>query len=148
MLIGSAVANTTAAASGDGRLTGVTVRSINDAGELTSGIEQLACDLLAVSGGWCPVVHLHSQRQGKLRWDEDLAAFVPNSVVPNQQVAGSGRGSFDLDDCVAEGISAGAAAVIAAGFESDAEPSVADAAARRRPHPPALAGPRAGRRPG
>lgn len=123
VLIGSAVADT-AAESGDGRLLGVTVRSINDAGELTSGIEQLACDLLAVSGGWSPVVHLHSQRQGKLRWDEDLAAFVPNSVVPNQQVAGSGRGSFDLDDCVAEGISAGAAAVLAAGFESAVAPSV------------------------
>ena len=55
MLIGSAVANTTAGAgttAGDGRLTSVTVRSINDDGELTSGIEQLACDLLAVSGGW------------------------------------------------------------------------------------------------
>ncbi|WP_018775574.1 2Fe-2S iron-sulfur cluster-binding protein [Arthrobacter sp. 131MFCol6.1] len=123
VLIGSAVANTTADASGDGRLAGVTVRSINDAGELTSGIEQLACDLLAVSGGWSPVVHLHSQRQGRLRWDEDLAAFVPNSVVPNQQVAGSGRGTFALDDCVAEGVSAGAAAVLAAGFDSDVEPS-------------------------
>lgn len=123
VLIGSAVANTTADAAGDGRLAGVTVRSINDAGELTSGIEQLACDLLAVSGGWSPVVHLHSQRQGRLRWDEDLAAFVPNSVVPNQQVAGSGRGTFALDDCVAEGVSAGAAAVLAAGFDSDVEPS-------------------------
>ncbi|MEY9774704.1 2Fe-2S iron-sulfur cluster-binding protein [Arthrobacter sp. MW3 TE3886] len=123
VLIGSAVANTTADASGDGRLAGVTVRSINDAGELTSGIEQLACDLLAVSGGWSPVVHLHSQRQGRLRWDDDLAAFVPNSVVPNQQVAGSGRGTFALDDCVAEGVSAGAAAVLAAGFDSDVEPS-------------------------
>ncbi|RNL51369.1 sarcosine oxidase subunit alpha family protein [Arthrobacter oryzae] len=119
VLIGSAVANT----SGEEQLSGVTVRSINDAGELTSGVEQLSCDLLAVSGGWSPVVHLHSQRQGKLRWDEDLAAFVPNSVVPNQQVAGSGRGSYELEDCLAEGISAGAAAAIAVGFESDVEPS-------------------------
>ena len=118
VLIGSAVANTAAAVSGDGRLFGVTVRSINDAGELTSGVERLACDLLAVSGGWSPVVHLHSQRQGRLRWDEDLAAFVPASVVPNQQVAGSGRGSFELSDCVADGISAGAAAVGAVGFGS------------------------------
>jgi sarcosine oxidase subunit alpha len=115
VLIGSAVANT----SGRDRLEGVTVRSINDDGELTSGIEQLPCDLLAVSGGWSPVVHLHSQRQGKLRWDEDLAAFVPSSVVPNQQVAGSGLGSFEPADCLAEGISAGAAAGVAAGFSSE-----------------------------
>ncbi|MGY2744134.1 sarcosine oxidase subunit alpha family protein [Arthrobacter sp. UYCu723] len=121
VLIGSAVANTSSDA--DGRLDGVTVRSINDAGELTSGVEELACDLLAVSGGWSPVVHLHSQRQGKLRWDEDLAAFVPSTVVPNQQIVGSGRGSFELGDCLAEGSSAGAAAAIAAGFSSTFAPS-------------------------
>jgi sarcosine oxidase subunit alpha len=127
VLIGSAVANTTAAGtdagSGDGRLNGVTVRSINDDGELTSGVEQIPCDLLAVSGGWSPLVHLHSQRQGRLRWDDGLAAFVPSTVVPNQQTIGSGRGSFELTDCLAEGISAGAAAAIAAGFESATQPS-------------------------
>ncbi|NSX37694.1 sarcosine oxidase subunit alpha family protein [Pseudarthrobacter oxydans] len=123
VLIGSAVANTSSQ-SADGRVDGVTVRSISDDGELTSGVEQIACDLLAVSGGWSPLVHLHSQRQGKLRWDDELAAFVPNTVVPNQQTIGSGRGSFDLADCLAEGISAGAAAAIAAGFASAVAPLV------------------------
>ncbi|HET7782992.1 MAG TPA: FAD-dependent oxidoreductase, partial [Arthrobacter sp.] len=123
VLIGSAVANTSSQ-SADGRVDGVTVRSINDDGELTSGVEQIACDLLAVSGGWSPLVHLHSQRQGKLRWDDELAAFVPSTVVPNQQTIGSGRGSFDLAGCLAEGISAGAAAAIAAGFASAVAPLV------------------------
>lgn len=121
VLIGSAVADTSADESG--RLSGVTVRSINDDGELTSGIEQIAADVLAVSGGWSPVVHLHSQRQGKLRWDDELAAFIPSSVVRDQQVVGAGRGSYELQDCLAEGISAGAAASIAAGFESATTPS-------------------------
>ncbi|MET4097104.1 sarcosine oxidase subunit alpha family protein [Arthrobacter sp. UYCu712] len=119
VLIGSAVANTTGADSGDGRLNAGTVRSINDDGELTSGIEEVACDLLAVSGGWSPLVHLHSQRQGKLRWDDELAAFVPSTVVPNQQTIGSGRGSFELEDCLAEGNSAGASAAVAAGFSPE-----------------------------
>ncbi|GGI77507.1 sarcosine oxidase subunit alpha family protein [Pseudarthrobacter scleromae] len=123
VLIGSAVANTSSQ-SADGRVDGVTVRSINDDGELTSGVEQIACDLLAVSGGWSPLVHLHSQRQGKLRWDDELAAFVPSTVVPNQQTIGSGRGSFELADCLAEGISAGASAAIAAGFASAVAPLV------------------------
>ncbi|KUM38146.1 sarcosine oxidase subunit alpha family protein [Arthrobacter sp. EPSL27] len=122
VLIGSAVANT-ASGSADGRVESVTVRSINDDGELTSGVEEIACDLLAVSGGWSPLVHLHSQRQGKLRWDDELAAFVPSTVVPNQQTIGSGRGSFELEDVLAEGISAGAAAAIAAGFASETKPS-------------------------
>ncbi len=146
VLIGSAVADTASesdAASADGRLASVTVRSINDDGELTSGIEEIACDLLAVSGGWSPLVHLHSQRQGKLRWDEDLAAFVPSTVVPNQQTIGSGRGSFELEDCLAEGISAGAAAAIAAGFEpekSDAASSLWSFPSRKRPVRPASCG--------
>ncbi|OFI37602.1 ferredoxin [Arthrobacter sp. SW1] len=122
VLIGSAVADTTGNGEG-GRLDGVTVRSINDDGELTSGVEQFACDLLAVSGGWSPVVHLHSQRQGKLRWDDELAGFVPSTVVKDQQVIGSGRGSYELADCLAEGISAGAAAAIAAGFSSETVPA-------------------------
>jgi sarcosine oxidase subunit alpha len=122
VLIGSAVADTASKAA-DGRVEGVTVRSINDDGELTSGVEEIACDLLAVSGGWSPLVHLHSQRQGKLRWDDELAAFVPSTVVPNQQTIGSGRGSFELADVLAEGISAGASAAIAAGFASETQPS-------------------------
>ncbi|HSO89583.1 MAG TPA: 2Fe-2S iron-sulfur cluster-binding protein [Arthrobacter sp.] len=131
VLIGSAVAATadgtgTASDSGDGRLNAVTVRSINDDGELTSGVEQIACDLLAVSGGWSPLVHLHSQRQGKLRWDDELAAFVPSTVVPNQQTIGSGRGSFELGDCLAEGISAGASAAAAAGFSPENSDAVVD----------------------
>jgi len=120
VLIGSAVADTSA--DENGRLNGVTVRSINDDGELTSGVEQLAADLLAVSGGWSPVVHLHSQRQGKLRWDDELAAFIPAAPVRDQQIVGAGRGSYELQDCLAEGISAGAAASIAAGFESATTP--------------------------
>ena len=123
VLTGSTVAGT----SGEDGILGVTVRGIDDGGNLTADVEHLPCDLLAVSGGWSPVVHLHSQRQGRLRWDENLAAFVPSSVVPNQQVVGAGRGSFRLPDCVEEGISAGAAAVIAAGFESDVEPVAARA---------------------
>ncbi|WP_423183806.1 FAD-dependent oxidoreductase [Arthrobacter sp. NyZ413] len=122
VLVGSAVADTSGAGE-DGRIDGVTIRSIDNDGEVTSGVERLDCDLLAISGGWSPVVHLHSQRQGKLRWDDELAGFVPSSVVKDQQVVGSGRGSYELADCLAEGISAGAAAAIAAGFSTDVVPS-------------------------
>ena len=122
VLVGSAVADTSGGGE-DGRIDGVTIRSIDNDGEVTSGVERLDCDLLAISGGWSPVVHLHSQRQGKLRWDDELAGFVPSSVVKDQQVVGSGRGSYELADCLAEGISAGAAAAIAAGFSTDVVPS-------------------------
>ncbi|GHG87693.1 2Fe-2S iron-sulfur cluster-binding protein [Streptomyces lanatus] len=108
VLTGSAVSDT----AGDGRLTGVTVRSLDVDGPPQS----FDCDLLAVSGGWSPVVHLHSQRQGRLRWDEDLIAFVPDGVVRDQQVVGAARGTYDLDGCAAEGARAGALAATGAGF--------------------------------
>ncbi len=36
-------------------------------------------DLLAVSGGFTPVVHLHSQADGALEWREDVQAFAPGA---------------------------------------------------------------------
>lgn len=36
-------------------------------------------DLLAVSGGFTPTVHLHSQAGGALDWREDIQAFVPGA---------------------------------------------------------------------
>ncbi|QCD54448.1 sarcosine oxidase subunit alpha family protein [Streptomyces hawaiiensis] len=112
VLTGSAVVGT----AGSGRLSGVTVQGLDENGRLTGGQEVSDCDLLAVSGGWSPVVHLHSQRQGRLRWDEDLVAFVPDGAVRNQRVVGAARGTYDLDGCRAEGARAGALAATEAGF--------------------------------
>ncbi|WP_406011196.1 sarcosine oxidase subunit alpha family protein [Streptomyces sp. NBC_00637] len=112
VLTGSAVVDTR----GSGRLTGVTVQALDEDGRLAGGQHTFDCDLLAVSGGWSPVVHLHSQRQGRLRWDEDLVAFVPDGTVRDQQVVGAARGTYDLDGCLAEGARAGALAATEAGF--------------------------------
>ncbi|MFI7296506.1 sarcosine oxidase subunit alpha family protein [Streptomyces sp. NPDC050121] len=112
VLTGSAVVDT----AGGHRLTGVTVQALDDSGRLTGESRSFDCDLLAVSGGWSPVVHLHSQRQGRLRWDEDLVAFVPDGTVRDQQVVGAARGTYDLDGCLAEGARAGARAATDAGF--------------------------------
>jgi sarcosine oxidase subunit alpha len=109
---GSAVVETL----GNPRVTGVLISALDAGGRLTGPVEQVDGDLLAVSGGWSPVVHLHSQRQGRLRWDEALAAFVPDGAVPGQQVAGSARGTSSLADCLSEGTGAGITAAVATGF--------------------------------
>ncbi|MFI2761873.1 sarcosine oxidase subunit alpha family protein [Streptomyces echinatus] len=109
---GSAVVGT----EGEGRLSGVTVQALDADGRLTGAPRSFDCDLLAVSGGWSPVVHLHSQRQGRLSWDEDLVAFVPDGAVRDQRVVGAARGTYDLDGCLAEGARAGARAATEAGF--------------------------------
>ena len=45
-------------------------------------------DLLAVSGGFTPVVHLHMQAGGTLDWNEDAQAFVPASSRQNVTTIG------------------------------------------------------------
>jgi len=60
---------------GKTRVTGVKV--CLQAGE-GAVIEEIACDCVAMSGGWSPVVHLWSHCGGKLNWDEDLAMFRPD----------------------------------------------------------------------
>ena len=74
------------------------------------------CDLLLVSGGWNPAVHLFSQSRGTLRYDEGIAAHVPDAPVQATLVAGSANGAFALGACLTEGAAAGARAAAAAGF--------------------------------
>lgn len=90
-----------------GRLSAVVVSGLNDDAALAGEPETITADLLAVSGGHSPVVHLHSQRQGRLRWAEGIAAFVPDGVVRDQQVVGAAKGSFRLADALVEGATAG-----------------------------------------
>ncbi|MEM7071934.1 MAG: sarcosine oxidase subunit alpha family protein [Pseudomonadota bacterium] len=80
----------------------------------------LACDLIAMSGGWTPSVHLFSQAGGKLRFDTGLQAFLPDSARQKPFIAGAGNGSFVPHDAINEGEQAGfeAAARIAADHTS------------------------------
>lgn len=47
-------------------------------------------DLLAVSGGFTPVVHLHMQAGGTLDWNEDAQAFIPATSRQNVTTIGGG----------------------------------------------------------
>jgi sarcosine oxidase, subunit alpha len=118
--------------SGSRRLRGVTIRPLGG-GEST----KIACDLLAVSGGWNPAVHLFAQTSGLLRYDERLAAFIPDADDPALEPVGAARGSFDLAACLHEGAAAGARAAIACGFAT-AEPKLPKVAARREAPPQPL----------
>ncbi|MBA2720586.1 MAG: (2Fe-2S)-binding protein [Chloroflexi bacterium] len=89
--------------------------------------ERRGCDLLLVSGGWNPVVHLFSQSRGSLRWDDGLATYLPERAVQATHVAGSANGVFDLDGCLREGAAVGARAAAEAGF-GDGRPPVMPAA--------------------
>ena len=82
--------------------------------------ERVAADLVLMSGGWTPSVHLFSQSRGRLRFDEALGAFVPDESSQRERSAGACRGVFALDEVLADGFAAGEAAAKAAGFGSRA----------------------------
>jgi sarcosine oxidase subunit alpha len=64
---------------GGKRVTGVQV--CLQAGE-GAVLEEIACDAVAMSGGWSPVVHLYSHCGGKLMWDAGQAMFRPDPARP------------------------------------------------------------------
>jgi len=103
---------------------GVEVRALSlDGAVVGDASRRMPCDLVFVSGGWSPTVHLFSQSQGRLRFDAERAAFVPGESVQRERSAGAARGLLRLSECLADGIAAGADAVRAAGFEEGPEPS-------------------------
>jgi heterotetrameric sarcosine oxidase alpha subunit len=86
------------------------------------GTRIIPCDVLGVSGGWAPTVHLHSQSGGKLRYDASLACFVPGSAKQAEALAGAANGAFGLADCLRDGAEAGAAAANAIGLKASPGP--------------------------
>jgi sarcosine oxidase subunit alpha len=61
------------------------------------------CDVVLMSGGFTPSVHLFSQSRGKLAWRDHLKAFVPGQSAENERSAGACRGVFDLAEALATG---------------------------------------------
>ncbi len=72
-----------------------------------AGGRRRAVDTLLLSGGWTPTVHLYAQAQGKLRYDEALAALVPKLAIEGVAVAGAANGAFALDEALRQGYAAG-----------------------------------------
>ena len=76
------------------------------------------CDLVAMSGGWSPAVHLHSQAGGINRWDDGSACFLPFESRQANCSAGAGNGKFSLADCLADGHAAGRTALRHLGIDT------------------------------
>jgi heterotetrameric sarcosine oxidase alpha subunit len=89
-----------------------------DGRSVTGNSFNLSCDLLAVSGGWSPNVHLHSHSGARPVYDPTIAGFVPGEPRQAERSAGAAAGSFALADCLHEGGAAGAEAACLLGFEA------------------------------
>lgn len=82
---------------GSGALRGVTVESRQG-----DRLARLPCDLLAVSGGWSPRVHLLAHARGSLRFDAGRQCFVPGELPEGVSVAGSANGTAALGEVIHE----------------------------------------------
>ncbi len=119
---------------GGKRVTGVAIGI--QAGE-GAALEEIACDCVAMSGGWSPAVHLWSHCGGKLEWDRDAAMFRPDPARPplnhdgSAMVIAAGAANGDLGAAAAleSAAAAGRAAAQALGL-TVAEVPVASAEAQ------------------
>jgi sarcosine oxidase subunit alpha len=114
VMTGSIVTN----ARGGRRVRGVdVVHWDGDANTPLAKPQPMECDLVAVSGGFSPAVHLHSQSGGRNTWDNEHHCFVPGESVQESVSAGSCNGTWSLDECLAEGAEAGRLAASQCGFD-------------------------------
>jgi sarcosine oxidase subunit alpha len=100
----------------DGVLTAVRVASLD------GGVpEAIACDCLAVSGGWDPLFDLHLHVSGGSRWDRRLVGFVPDGTLPGIRVTGAATGIFGTNGCRRDGHVVGLVAAEATGHGTTAD---------------------------
>ncbi len=76
--------------------------------------ESVACDVVLMSGGFTPSVHLFSQSRGKLVWDGAAGAYLPGTSVERERSAGASRGLSGLQRVLEDGYAQGEAAAKAA----------------------------------
>ncbi|MEW5422090.1 sarcosine oxidase subunit alpha family protein [Amorphus sp. 3PC139-8] len=77
--------------------------------------ETHSLDLVAVSGGWTPTIHLASQAGGPPLWSPEIDAFVPGPPREAWTAAGAAAGTFGLDAILADGVRAACSALAALG---------------------------------
>ena len=99
---------------------GVLLQKLSDDGLTVVGSPQkVACDLVAISGGWNPAIHLLAQSGGKVQWNQAKLCFEPHIAVQAQTSVGAANASFTLNECLQEGAAAGAKVVKELGFNND-----------------------------
>jgi heterotetrameric sarcosine oxidase alpha subunit len=84
----------------------------------------IACDLVCISGGWSPAVHLTSHLGGKPVYRDDIDAFVPGAFRASQFGAGAMMGRPTTAEAIEDGHRAGTQAAQFCG-RSAAAPSPA-----------------------
>ncbi|MFM0097128.1 sarcosine oxidase subunit alpha family protein [Paraburkholderia nemoris] len=75
------------------------------AGNLEGPHQTVPCDLVAMSSGWTPTIHLFSQAGGSLKLDDTQLCLVPDACAQSVKVVGAANGAFSLAKCLEEATS-------------------------------------------
>ena len=86
--------------------------------ENSNHTHQIKSDLVLLSGGWSPTVHLLSHRGVKPIWDDENLCFIPSEIKEPITFAGSASGVWNTNDCVASGAAAGLSAAKSLGLKT------------------------------
>ncbi len=105
---------------GNRRVSGIELATVDERGRAER--RTLSCDLILMSGGFTPSVHLFSQSRGKLAWSEAARVFVPAASAERERSAGACRGLGDLATVLRDGAEAGAEAARACGHRAVIRP--------------------------
>ncbi|RDK09451.1 sarcosine oxidase subunit alpha family protein [Cupriavidus lacunae] len=116
------------AASGKRHVSSVDVAAYAN-GKTGRKVSTIPCDLVAMSGGLSPVLHLFAQSGGKARWNDEKVCFVPGKSMQAEASVGAAAGEFSLAQALPLAIEAGAAAAKAAGISNAKRPAAPKVAA-------------------
>jgi heterotetrameric sarcosine oxidase alpha subunit len=101
--------------------------------------ERIGCDVVGLSGGWSPTLHLTSHTGSRPSYDAGLDAFVPGPFASGHYGAGAVMGTRSLVRTLADGHAVGEAAarhVGAAGSAGSPPVARAEAPTGHEPSPP------------
>ncbi|MFK5977389.1 MAG: sarcosine oxidase subunit alpha family protein [Rhizobiaceae bacterium] len=108
------------AAKGRKQVSAAIISATDENGVATGNAETVSCDIIAISGGWSPVVHLWSQRQQKPIYNESKACFIPEEGrLETMKCAGSAIAVGDLELTISQGFLQGTAAALDAGIKGE-----------------------------
>ncbi|MER9900529.1 sarcosine oxidase subunit alpha family protein [Mesorhizobium sp. M0130] len=79
------------------------------------GQSSAACDLVCISGGWSPTVHLTSHLGVKPVYRDDIGGFVPGAFPAGGFGAGAMMGAFATAEAIEDGHRAGIDAAVSCG---------------------------------
>lgn len=102
---------------GSKRVSAAMVAPVDSRGLATGPARKMPVDLVAVSGGFAPAIHLWSQLKGKPVYRDDSGCFVAaENAGDAMQAAGTAAAASSIDAVISDGFARGIAAAAALGF--------------------------------